>query len=209
MKADRLVLAGFVFVTLVSSTLYGQDVFQDKPPDTLPVSSALPDEQSDAAARESSPDSYSDVSITCPLKQGNVEVLSGPLSATGIRSRLDTIHYTVKKLYRKRLRKTLSITGSLCLYFEIDENGRTGNISFVSNTLNDPEIENGLITALEKRKFRKSRKNKEITRATWYLEFDPEKFKKTQAETQPCLLIMKIIPAILLFLYLINMPHYR
>ncbi len=143
--------------------------------------------------------------IECPEKSGTVQVISGERSASGIKSVMDTVRLQLNRLYRERYELNPSLSGDLCLFFEIDGSGKVDNIIFLQNTLNDKPMEEKLTGFLASYKFSKRKNKADVTRATCRLTFTEESAKSAKGAMVALLAILAIIPAVISIINLSRM----
>ena len=117
----------------------------------------------------------------CTAKHGAISIISGPRSISSIKTVLDSIKYKMNSLYKERYELNSSLSGSICVYFEIDSEGRTKQVSIYQNSLNDKLMEEKLISLLSVKKFKQLDKGNSLTACSYNLIFT-EKIAKTSKE---------------------------
>lgn len=146
-----------------------------------------------------SPDRYeSTQSIKCP---DSMLTIQGVRTRSGIKPAIDSIRLMLKRLYNERYEVNSSLGGSMCISFPIDKNGKTGDIVFINDDLNDPPLKNALVKHMSSVRFSKTKKSAEPTLVTCRFVFNPASAKSSKGA------LIGILVAVLLVITTINLVN--
>lgn len=152
-----------------------------------------------------SPSIIDSTKFKCLAKHGTITKISGPRSISSIKAVMDSMKHKMNSLYKERYELNSSLSGSLCVYFEIDSDGRTKKISIYKNDLNDKPMEEKLISLLSNKKFKQLEKEFSSTAFCYNLIFTEKIAKSSKGAMIAIIFILAIIPFVISMVNLSNL----
>ena len=115
----------------------------------------------------------SEIANKCPAFGGTVQVISGKRNESDIRNKMSMIKRSLLNIYRARLKNNPSLSGTICVYFSISQDGNVENACVTETTLNDSTIEKVFIDTLINANFGRYRFAGGTTFAVSRVKFKP------------------------------------
>lgn len=151
---------------------------------------------------------YDSFKADCPENNGGIKVVSGKYDLYNITYTMSTIKTSLNALYKQRFELDTALDGSMCVYFEINRQGKSENINIIENSVNDKLITEQLIDKLSEAEFKGPSGDQARVGITYKLIFSKESVKSNKKAIGAVLGILALIPSIIILISLNRGPSY-